>query len=258
MSRLINTGRIQIQVARKLRLTQTCLAKEKKKIGLNEATTVKLFSSSLIPPTYVLIKQTGLIPGEMTFIAAICAHCVFLNVPNPLLKYIDREIRGLYSRSPSIARFLGISSVISVTLLMILHSLKYRGAIDITEGDDSAATIGDQPVENLLNDSEAFVSYLNLKKMANEDYMNFTTEERASFIERIRKREFGGFGKVSSESSEIIADNISAYGKALIVSDYIQVENLLKESTDSSSDETKNMVGDAIRQVNRKYEDFIV
>merc|ERR1712087_306686 len=91
------------------------------------------------------------------------------------------------------------------------------------EIDNPEPTVGDQIVEQLLDNSCAFGAYLGLKKRTSQSFIGFTEKEKETFIEKIHRREINGLENVPRELMPIIADNILAFGRALLVAEYISV-----------------------------------
>ena len=117
---------------------------------------------------------------------------------------------------------------------------------------------GDKPVLNQLNHWMAQDFYYYCKDAVNEQYLTQGPEERAEFINQIRRRELPlAQGSVNAKQAALIASNLKAYGHALLISQAINLYELLDGKKEIDND-LRNQLAKLIGEVNSFHLVFIV
>ena len=109
---------------------------------------------------------------------------------------------------------------------------------------------GDKPVLNQLNHWMAQDFYYYCKDAVNEQYLTQGPEERAEFINQIRRRELPlAQGSVNAKQAALIASNLKAYGHSLLISQAINLYELLDGKKEIDND-LRNQLAKLIGEVN--------
>ena len=107
---------------------------------------------------------------------------------------------------------------------------------------------GDKPVLNELNHWMAQDFYYYCKDAVTEQYLSQEPEERAEYINQIRRRELPlAQGSVNAKQAALIASNLKAYGHALLISQAINLYELLdgkKEIDDALKTQLAKLIGE--------------
>ena len=107
---------------------------------------------------------------------------------------------------------------------------------------------GDKPVLNELNHWMAQDFYYYCKDAVTEQYLSQEAEERSEYINQIRRRELPlAQGSVNTKQAALIASNLKAYGHALLISQAINLYELLdgkKEIDDALKTQLAKLIGE--------------
>jgi len=164
---------------------------------------------------------------------------------------LDRELNKLFATSPHAAKLLAVS-MLATTLYLIFFS-DIKNNLD-ESGKQSARpqSAGDKPVLNELTHWMAQDFYFYCKDAITEQYLIHGPEERADYINQIRRRELPlAQGSVNTKQAALIASNLKAYGHALLISQAINLYDLLdgkKEINDELKTQLAKLIGEKISE----------
>ena len=143
--------------------------------------------------------------------------------------------------------------MLATTLYLIFFS-DIKNNLD-ESGKQSARpqSAGDKPVLNELTHWMAQDFYFYCKDAITEHYLIHGPEERADYINQIRRRELPlAQGSVNTKQAALIASNLKAYGHALLISQAINLYDLL-DGKKEINDELKTQLAKLIGEVNFRF-----